>query len=100
MTYVIDADLVVLSACETAVSAAGGHNDFAGLGYALLYAGARSALLTLWPVDIDTTRMLMSSFHRRRQEGTGSAEALRAAVLELRDCAADWRSWAPYILLG
>ncbi|MFC1403365.1 MULTISPECIES: CHAT domain-containing protein [Streptacidiphilus] len=98
----IDAGLVVLSACETALSADSGGDDVAGLGHALLYCGARSALLTLWPVEARVTRSVMTDLHDRLRRNQGRAAALRAAVLDLRDRSGceDPAVWAPYVLLG
>lgn len=102
MSMRLDAELVVLSACDTARSAASGVDDVAGLGHALLYAGARSALLTLWPVDAGAARTLMHGFYANLHSGLGKAVALRQAMLDLRDSGqyGDPVFWAPFVLIG
>lgn len=109
MAMPIDAGLVVLSACETGLSAydarPGGEfsgDDVSGLGHALLYAGARSAVLTLWPVDAAAARLVARRLYSGMLAGESKAAALRAAVLELRDRTGyhDPRFWAPFLVLG
>ncbi|TMR96142.1 CHAT domain-containing protein [Nonomuraea basaltis] len=77
-------------------------DDGAALGRALLHAGARSVLLTLWPVSAEITRVLVRDFHTRVRAGAGKAQALREAVLELRELygSAEPDLWAPYVLAG
>ena len=58
----LDADLVVLSACETGLGKAA-PSDFLGLGRAILAAGARAVVATLWPVDDVATQALMLDFY-------------------------------------
>ncbi|TMR22908.1 CHAT domain-containing protein [Nonomuraea turkmeniaca] len=92
------AGLVVLTGCQRAPAGDG----VAALGHALLHAGARSVLLTLWPAATEITRALMRDFHTRLRTGTGPAQALREAVLDLRDLygSAEPDLWAPYVLVG
>ncbi|MEQ4722832.1 CHAT domain-containing protein [Nonomuraea sp. B19D2] len=96
MSMTVDARLVVLTALER------GAASGAGLAHALLHAGARSVLLPLWPVSTEITRALMRDFHTRLRAGTAPAQALREAVLELRDLygPAEPDLWAPYVLVG
>ncbi|WP_433430137.1 CHAT domain-containing protein [Nonomuraea sp. CA-141351] len=96
MSMTVDARLVVLTALERGVI--GGE----GLAHALLHAGARSVLLPLWPVSTEVTRALMRDFHTRLRSGTGPAQALREAVLELRDLygPAEPDLWSAYVLVG
>ena len=79
-------DLVVLSACNTAVG--GGHSqngrEIEGLGALVRYQGANQVLATLWPVADMTTASLMHAFYRNRYRAKlGPAEALRRAQLDL-----------------
>jgi CHAT domain-containing protein len=82
------ADLVVLSACDTGQAVVLRGDELMGLARAILYAGARSVLVSLWPVDDLATALLMDAFYRARAilpPGAGStAEALRQAQLALR----------------
>jgi CHAT domain-containing protein len=97
----LNADLVVLSACATAVS--GGHagdEGLRGLVAPLIEAGARSVAATLWAVDDQAQRVLVSRMYQRLARGESTASALRAAKLAaLRDGAAA-RDWAALVLWG
>ena len=79
-------DLVVLSACNTAVG--GGHSqngrEIEGLGALVRHQGANQVLATLWPVADMTTASLMHAFYRNRYRAKlAPAEALRRAQLDL-----------------
>ena len=79
----LDADLVTLSACETALGKELGGEGLIGLTRAFQYAGAHSVLASLWAVDDESTAELMRHFYRHLRAGKAKAEALRAAQLEL-----------------
>ncbi|MCP4592722.1 MAG: tetratricopeptide repeat protein [bacterium] len=79
----LDADLVVLSACETALGKEQGGEGLIGLTRAFQYAGARSVVASLWRVEDRSTAELMTRFYRHLREGKAKDEALRAAQLEL-----------------
>jgi CHAT domain-containing protein len=79
----IDADLVTLSACETALGKDMGGEGLLGLTRAFLYAGARSVLASLWRVSDQTTPGLMRRFYRHLARGRPKDEALRAAQVEM-----------------
>ncbi|MEV0618700.1 CHAT domain-containing protein [Nonomuraea sp. NPDC050404] len=74
----------------------------AAMEHGLLHAGARSAVLTLWPVSPEITRALVRDLHTRLRDGATPAHALRAAVLELRELygSAEPDLWASYVLIG
>ena len=59
----LDADLVVLSACDTAVGPIQGEEGVETLSRAFLLAGARTVISTLWSIDDDSTLFLMKSFY-------------------------------------
>jgi hypothetical protein len=87
----LDADLVTLSACETGLGRQAGGEGMLGFVQALVQAGARSVLVSLWPVDDAATALLMTRFYENllgRREGLkvplGKAEALREAKQWLR----------------
>ena len=104
-----NADLVVLSACQTQL----GHeleagkplgvtlgDEIVGLGRAFIYAGTPSITSTLWSVDDRPTEMLMTRFYTHLRAGMGKAEALRQAQLDVR---AEYPSpyyWAAFVLTG
>jgi CHAT domain-containing protein len=83
----LDADWVVLSACNTAAGAAAGAEANSGLGRAFFYAGARSLLVTNWSVHSESARELVSElFERQHRNPTLSrSEALRQAMIALLD---------------
>lgn len=82
------ADLVTLSACTTALSRFRGNDQHIGLAHALLHAGARTVLVTLWSVDDLSTCLLMEAFYAYLRSGWGKAEALRTAQMLVRDITA------------
>jgi len=99
----IRADLVVLSACQTALGREVKGEGLVGLTRGFMYAGAPRVVATLWNVDDRATAELMTRFHRGvLLERLRPAAALRTAQLAM---AADerWSSpyyWAGFVLLG
>src|SRR6266851_9733466 len=75
----LDCELVTLSACETGHAVVAAGDEPIGLTRSLLYAGARSVIQSLWRVDDDATRQLMSDMYLRLRDGAGRGEALGAA---------------------
>ncbi len=92
-------DLIVLSACETAV---GDDEANMGLAGAAIQAGAASAIASLWQVNDAGTAELMRQFYARYDAGQSKAEALRQAQLALLADGAfsDPNIWAAFTLLG
>jgi CHAT domain-containing protein len=88
----LDADLVVLSACATALGEQRGGEGLIGLTRAFQYAGARSVVATIWKVDDRVSAELMIRFYRRLREGENMAAALRGAKLELIQGSVEVRS--------
>jgi len=83
----LDADWVVLSACNTAAGNGTGSEAVSGLGRAFFYAGARALLVSNWPVESTSARALTTDVFRRQaaQPGITRGEALRQAMLDLID---------------
>ena len=83
----LDADWVVLSACNTAAGAGAGADAISGLGRAFFYAGARSLLVTHWPVESTSARLLTTTTFRRQAVDAKltRADALRQSMLDLLD---------------
>ncbi|HBL31392.1 MAG TPA: hypothetical protein DD490_31585 [Acidobacteria bacterium] len=79
----LDADLVTLSACGTALGKEMGGEGLIGLTRAFQYAGARSVLATLWSVSDTSTADLMQRFYGHLRIGRPKTEALQAAQVEL-----------------
>lgn len=106
----LDADWVVLSACNTAGGDGQGADALSGLGRGFFYAGSRALLVTHWPVESASARLLVTGiFERQAANATLSrAEALRQSMLALmqqKSKEADFAYahplfWAPYALVG
>ena len=79
----LDAELVVLSACESGLGKDLGGEGLIGLTRAFQYAGARSVLASLWKISDRTTAELMVRFYKHLKAGKTKDEALRAAQIEL-----------------
>jgi len=94
--------LVVLSACETAVGQPSVGEGVYGLRRALVVAGAEAQLTSLWKVDDEATRELMVAYYKRLLAGEGRSEALRNVQLAmLKDpSTAHPFYWASFIPIG
>ena len=99
----LNADLVVLSACETALGREVRAEGLLGLTQGFMYAGARSLVVALWPVSDRATAELMKAFYDYMlNEGMRPAEALRLAQLSIA-AQRRWRDpyyWAGFTLVG
>ncbi|MCH9650077.1 MAG: CHAT domain-containing protein [Deltaproteobacteria bacterium] len=78
-----DADLVVLSACQTGLGEVMGGEGLVGLTRAFQFAGARSVLASLWNVADEATAELMIRFHQHLSSGETKDAALRLAQMDL-----------------
>lgn len=110
----LDADWVVLSACNTGTGAGAGAEAASGLGRAFFYAGTRALLLTNWSVHSASARDLVTDLFRRQSADPrlGRGEALRQAMVALLDGPGYEENgkslfsyahpifWAPYSLMG
>jgi CHAT domain-containing protein len=90
-TWELDAELVVLSACESGLGRAVGGEGYLGFAQPLFAKGARSLVLSLWKVDDDATALLMTRFYQNLlgaraglTSPLGKAEALAEAKAWLR----------------
>lgn len=94
-------DLAVLSACNTSAGVAIAGQGIASFQKALLAAGARSAITSLWAVPDRATAELMAAFYAHLWgEGLSKGEALRRAKRDLRARRAPERDWAAWVLAG
>jgi CHAT domain-containing protein/tetratricopeptide (TPR) repeat protein len=111
----LNADWVVLSACNTAAGAGAGAEAVSGLGRAFFYAGTRALLVTNWSVDSASARELVTGVFRRQAADAklGRAEALRQSMVALMEKSevkndagevvytyAHPLFWAPYTIMG
>lgn len=104
----LDADWVILSACNTAAAdGTPGAEGLSGLAKAFFYAGARSLLVSHWPVASDATVPLTTTMLREYENnpGQGKAEAHRKAMLALMNTPnhpeyAHPLYWAPFVVVG
>jgi CHAT domain-containing protein len=97
------AEIVVLSACETARGVVKEGEGLIGFAWAIFVAGCPSSLLTQWQVADKSTAELMTSFYRNwRSQSISKAEALQRAQLNLLR-SKQWSHpffWAPFVLIG
>jgi len=76
-------DLVVLSACETGVVDINSTDSISGLSKAFIQAGAKDIVMSLWSVDDEATKELMTFFYQEMKENKNYAKALKAAKLKM-----------------
>ncbi len=111
----LDADWVVLSACNTGAGAGAGAEAASGLGRAFFYAGTRALLVTNWSVHSQSARELVTDLFKRQADDPKltRGEALRRAMMALADgpgyLGTDGKTefayahplfWAPYSIIG
>lgn len=115
LTLKLDADWVVLSACNTGAGAGAGAEAASGLGRAFFYAGTRALLVTNWSVHSQSARELVTDLFKRQADDPKitRGEALRQAMMALADgpgyvgtggktefAYAHPLFWAPYSIIG
>lgn len=111
----LDADWVVLSACNTASGNGAGAEAISGLGQAFFYAGSRALLVSNWPVETTSAKTLTTNIFRRQATNAAitRVEALRLAMINLIDYSGFKDSkgrtvfsyahpifWAPFSIVG
>jgi CHAT domain-containing protein/tetratricopeptide (TPR) repeat protein len=102
----LDADWVILSACNTAAGNAEGAEALSGLARAFFYAGARALLVSHWAVASDATVKLITGAVGRMasDKSIGRAEAMRQSMLAMIDEGQPVEThpafWAPFIVVG
>ncbi len=110
----LDADWVILSACNTGAADGLGGEASSGLGRGFFYAGSRALLLTHWPVESESARRLVTEIFSRYSKNTSRAQSVREAAdaliaspgyldpasNKLLYSYAHPMFWAPYTLIG
>jgi CHAT domain-containing protein len=102
----LDADWVILSACNTAGGGAQDAEALSGLARAFFYAGTRPLLVSHWEVSSDSTvKLITKAIATIASDPTiGRAEALRRSMLSLITAGKDYEAhpafWAPFVLVG
>ncbi len=95
----LNAELVVLSACDTAQGKITG-DGVVGLSRAIISAGVPSVLVSLWKVDDNATAFLMREFYQNWQKSPDKAQALRQAMLTTKQKYPHPTYWAAFTLIG
>lgn len=100
----LNADLIILSACETARGRVSSGEGVIGMSWALFIAGAPTTVASQWKVESSSTTELMLEFHRQLLSGKNisKAEALRRASLKLMKSAQYKHPsyWAGFVMIG
>jgi CHAT domain-containing protein len=99
----LNAELVVLSACETARGRIASGEGIVGTMWALFVAGAQATVVSQWKAEASSTTELMTALHRGLAHADGrKAEHLRQAALEVMRTPryAHPFYWAPFVLVG
>lgn len=95
------ADLVVLSACQTGNGSLEKSEGLLGLPRTFFYAGARSVLSSLWPINDQTTASFMDDFYGFLVQGQSKSSALRLAKMKMLRSSHSYPSyWAGFVLHG
>jgi CHAT domain-containing protein len=95
----LQANLVVLSACNTAQGKITGDGVI-GLSRALIAAGIPSVIVSLWAIPDAPTAALMQTFYQNLQKNPDKAQALRQAMLTTMKTHPQPRDWAAFTLIG
>ena len=100
----LDADWVILSACNTAASGEGETQGLSGLAKAFFYAGARTLFVTHWSVISEAAKqMTVSTLRNAQKKAVSRAGAHRLAMLEMLGKGGKFShpvAWAPFAVIG
>lgn len=100
----LNAEMVVLSACETALGKNFRGEGIMSLARGFSYAGTKSIFTTLWSVNDQSTYNIIRGYYIHLQEGMDKDEALRLSKLDYIKKASNFTAhpflWSPYILIG
>jgi CHAT domain-containing protein len=100
----LNADLVVLSACETGLGKMSRGEGILSLARGFAYAGSKSILTTLWSVNDQATAIIVEGFYKHIKAGKSKDEALQLSRLEFLEKTDNKTAhpflWAPFIMIG
>ena len=100
----LNANLVVLSACQTGYGKFEKGNGVASLARAFMYAGASALIVSLWQVNDYITSEIMKNLYKNLANGIPKDQALRQAKLQYMDSVegslAHPSFWSPFIMIG
>lgn len=100
----LNADLVVLSACNTAMGKLSRGEGMIGASRAFLYAGVPSMVVSMWNVDDQATSIIMKNFYKYLRKGMKKSRSLRMAKLDYLNTTSvagkDPFYWSPFVLMG
>lgn len=100
----LQADLVVLSACETGLGKIFKGEGAISLSRGFIFAGAKSVVTSLWNVNDKATRQLMEKFYQNLRDGRTKDDALRLAKLDYLNSAEKFKAhpkyWAAFVSFG
>jgi CHAT domain-containing protein/Tfp pilus assembly protein PilF len=104
-TLKVNAELVILSACNTADGDKPGAKDFSGLARAFFHAGAKMLMVALWCIDNTAAQLTARTVQGLAHTGLSPAEALRRAMLEVVDSSQEIDDsypgfWGPFVMFG
>lgn len=94
------ARLTVLASCEGVLGRHYAGGEILSLAQAFFFAGARTVVASLWPVEDESTTELMRRFYRHLDDGAGAAGSLRAAQAEMAADGYTPYQWAPFVAVG
>ena len=98
----LDADLVVLSSCESGIGQLVKGEGMLGINRGFMYAGTPNIVFTLWKVNDQKSSELMTLFYKKMLSGQSYSAALRSAKLEFinTESSALPIYWSPFVLIG
>jgi len=99
----LNADLAVLSGCDTGLGEFQRGEGLINMSRAFLYAGVPAVMVSLWPVQDESTALLMTRFYKHLQDGMEKSRALQGAKIDLihsQKWTKDPFYWGAFVLVG
>lgn len=98
MVYFPNTELLVLSACQTALGDISGDGVY-GLQRAFKLAGAKSIIMSLWEVNDDATKIMMTNLYQQLLLGKTKRDSFNYAIQRVREWNDNPYYWAAFIML-